>query len=83
MALEGVAVALSLVDPVLVDGASAGVRVGWGTYGGENAIGVSALGVLTRDAFGGGEALAIGGGVGVGLDDGNVGGRLGVQLTWK
>ena len=59
------------------------MRVNWGTYGGENALGLTALGVLDRNAFGGGETLSIGGGVGVGLDDGNVGGRVGMQLTWK
>ena len=46
-------------------------------------IGITALGVLDRNVFGGGETLALGGGVGVGLDDGNVGGRVGLQLSWK
>jgi chromosome segregation ATPase len=82
-ALEGVAVALSLQDPVLANGDSFGVRMNWGMYGGENALGMTALGVLDRNAFGDGETLSFGGGIGVGLDDGNVGGRLGMQLTFK
>jgi hypothetical protein len=83
IALEGVAVALSLADPTLAAGDAFGMRVNWGHYDGKSAIGVSMLGVLGRDLFGFGETLAIGGGVGVGLADGSVGGRVGVQLTWK
>ena len=82
-AIEGVAVALSLSDPVLGSGDSFGVRMNMGIYGGDAALGLSALGVLDRNAFGGGETVSIGGGVGVGLDDGNVGGRVGLQMTWK
>lgn len=82
-AMEGVAVALSLADPVLANGDSLGIRVSWGTYGGENAIGTSIMGVVSNNTFGNGETLSIAGGVGVGLSDGNVGGRVGVQLTWK
>jgi hypothetical protein len=82
-AMEGVAVALSLADPVLANGDTLGIRFSWGTYGGEQAIGTSIMGVLSSNTFGNGESLSIGGGVGVGLSDGNVGGRVGLQLTWK
>ena len=43
---------------------------------------LTAAGVLDRNLFGNGETLAIGGGFGWG-EGGNVGGRLGMQLTWK
>ena len=83
MALEGVAVALSLADPVLTTGDSFALRANWGNFEGHNALGISMIGVLDRNLFGGGETLAIGGGVGVGLNDGSVGGRVGLQLSWK
>ncbi len=82
-AIEGVAVALSLADPVLTGGDSFGIRVNWGHFDGHSAIGLSMMGVLDRNLFGGGETLAIGGGIGVGLADGATGGRIGLQLSWK
>ena len=82
-ALEGVAVALALSDPVLQPGDSFGIKVGAGAYGANTAVGLSAMGVASRNLFGGGETLAFGGGISVGTNHGNVGGRVGAQLTWK
>ena len=68
---------------MLVNGDVFGVRVNYGNFEGHNALGFSALGVLTRDLFGQGTTLAVGGGIGVGFEDRSVGGRVGVQLSWK
>jgi hypothetical protein len=58
------------------------MRVNWANFEGQHGFGITAAGVLDRNLFGNGETLAIGGGFGWG-EGGNVGGRLGMQLTWK
>jgi hypothetical protein len=82
VAMEGVAVALSIADPVLLSGDTFGLRVNWGNFEGRNAIGISTMGLLSVNAFGGGEKLSVGAGIGVGLGDASVGGRAGLQLSW-
>ena len=82
-ALDGVAVALAVSDPVLLAGDTFGIRMNWGEFQGKHAIGLSALGVLDRNFLGTNTSLAIAGGVGVSTYDGAVGSRLGLQLTWK
>ena len=79
---EGVAISLSLVNPDLVGSESFAVAMNWGGYEGESALGFSAMGVLSRDFMGTGSRLALGGGLGVGLDKDNMGGRAGGQLSW-
>lgn len=79
---EGVAIALALQNPDLVGRESFGLSVNWGGFDGASAIGIAATGVLGRDVFGAGDRLAIAGGVGFGLDEDTVGGRVGAQLSW-
>lgn len=79
---EGVAVALALQNPDLVGNETFGMAVNWGGFDSSNAIGIAATGVLAHDFLGGGDRLAIAGGVGFGLDKDTVGGRVGAQLTW-
>ena len=81
-ALEGVAVALSVADPVLRGNEVFGMRMNFGSFSGHHAIGGSVIGVLDSNLMGGGERLSISGGLGVSLNDGKPGGRVGVQLTW-
>jgi hypothetical protein len=78
---EGIAMALSLQDPDLISGERIGLKMGWGTFSGENAMGVTVAGVLVPD-LGKGIRLGIAGGAAFGLDHGNAGGRAGVQLSW-
>jgi hypothetical protein len=59
------------------------MRLNFGSFNGENALGMSVLGILDRNLLGYGETIAVGGGLGIGLSDGSVGGRVGVQLSWK
>ena len=82
-AMQGVAIALSLSDPTLLNGDVFGLKVNYGHFDGHSALGVSAMGLLTRDLFGHGETLAISGGLGFGMNDHSVGGRVGLQLTWR
>ena len=81
-ALQGVAVAMSMADPVLVGGNTFGMRFNYGHYEGQSALGISVLGILGHNLLGGGETIAVGGSVGLGLNRNDVGGRLGVQLSW-
>jgi len=79
---EGVAIALALQNPDLVGNESFGISVNWGGFESSSAIGIAAAGVLGRDIFGAGDRLAIAGGVGFGIDEDTVGGRVGAQLSW-
>jgi len=74
---------MSVADPVLQPGDVFGIRAGIGQYGSETGIGISALGIASRNLFGGGETPAFSLGAGVGVNHGNIGGRAGIQLTWK
>jgi trimeric autotransporter adhesin len=81
-AIEGVAISLAVADPILRGNEVFGMRVNWGQYSGQQALGASVMGVLDQNVFGNGEKLAISGGFGVGLENHHVGGRVGLQLTW-
>ena len=79
----GIAVAMALHDPDLVAGERFGLRLNWGNYEGSNAMALTAAGVLGYNVFTPGDRLAVSGGMGWGLDQSQMGGRVGVQLTWK
>jgi hypothetical protein len=76
---EGVAVAMSANGPDLVTNESFGLSLQWGGFEGAGALGGGMTGVIHR-----GETyrMALTGGIGVGLDEGTVGGRAGGQITW-
>ena len=76
---EGVAVAMSVNGPDLVTNESFGVSFQWAGFESGNAIGSGFTGVVYRDEQ---YRFALTGGIGVGLDEGTVGGRAGGQLTW-
>ena len=59
-----------------------GLRANFGAYGGQHALGFSAIGVLDQNVIGNGEKLALSGGFGIGTSDRNIGGRISAQLTW-
>ena len=81
-ALEGVAISLAVADPILRANEVFGLRANFGAFGGQQALGFSAIGVLDQNVFGNGEKLALSGGLGIGINNQNVGGRIGAQLTW-
>jgi len=78
---EGIAVSLALQNPDLVGTETFGLAVNWGNFEGSNAIGIAAVGVLGNNFLMPGDRLAIAGGVGFGLDENTVGGRVGIQWT--
>ncbi len=82
LALEGVALAMALADPVLSGDSTFGLRGNWGNFEGRSAWGVSAIGILHQNVFGNGEKFGLAGSIGA-TESGDVGGRVGAQLTWK
>lgn len=87
----GVAMSFALENPELQGTESFGIAANWGSFKESQALGFAAIGVLSRDTFGGGERLAISGGIAVSVaertyggrtSDTQVGGRAGGQLTW-
>ena len=82
LAIDGVALAMALADPTLTGDASFGIRANWGNYAGSNAWGISAVGILARDVFGNGETFGLAGAIGA-TEGGEVGGRIGAQLTFR
>ncbi len=75
--------AMAMEDPDLQLGEHFGLRVNWGSFEGENAMAVSAMGVVGRNVFRAGDRIAVGAALGYGLSEHNLGGRVGVQMTWR
>ncbi len=75
---DGIAIAMAMANPVIQPNQNFAMRVGWGTYDGRHAGSVSAVGVVSRGAFGSGSTVAIDGGVG--FTDGEVAGRAGLSF---
>ena len=78
----GVGGHISTEDPNLFGGQTFAIRGNFGTFEGENDLGFTAMGVVARNAFGGNAIVAVGAGVGLGLDESTAGGRVGVQVGW-
>lgn len=74
------AISNSLEDPDLVTGETFGLRVNWGVAGSHSAIGITGAFMLSDGLADGGTRLT--GSGGLGFADGQVGARLGLQLTW-
>ena len=83
----GIAMAIAMQNPDLVNGENFGVAVNGGFYEGAEGMGVSAQGVMARNIFMDGDRVAVSGAVGVGFENGRgddvVGGRVGAQFTWR
>ncbi len=79
---SGVAIALALQNPDLVGNESFGISMNYGAFEDSSALGIAVMGVIGRDVFGPGDRLALSGGLGFGLDEDTLGGRIGAQLTW-
>ena len=70
---------MSAQGPDLVTNESFGIAMQWGGFEGGSAIGGGVTGVIYRgDEY----RMAVTGGLGVGLDENTVGGRVGGQITW-
>ena len=84
-AIAGVALAMSMVNPDLTGNERFGVAANWGAFQDANALGMSLMGVLGNDFVTKGDRVAISGGFGIGLANGEgddvYGGRVGLQWT--
>ena len=79
---EGVALALAVDTPDFVAGEKFGMRMNFGTFEGETALGFSAAGVVAENVFGNNGRVSIDAGLGYGVGEGTFGARAGLQLTW-
>ena len=80
---EGIAMAMAMANPDLVGGESFGLMINFGEFSGESAIAFSAMGVVARNVLGPNSGrISVGASVGFGLGEGEVGGRIGAQLTF-
>ena len=77
---EGVAVAMTLDAPYINWQQSFAVGGNWANFEDENALGFMVAGRVTK--FGDTGTFDLAGGVGFGLEQDSVGGRLGGQLAW-
>jgi trimeric autotransporter adhesin len=76
----GIAIALSLAQPMIRPGQTFAMRLGWGNFDGENAVGLTAAGVVSQGDFGPTSSVIVDGGVGTARDQ--VAGRGGVSFGW-
>ena len=72
---EGIAVAMAMGGLALPDGKAFALSANMGFYDGKQALATQAALRLNR-------TFALTGGVGVGFDEGKVGGRVGVMAAW-
>jgi hypothetical protein len=72
---EGTALAIALENPFLPDGKNFAVTTNYGTFDGEHSLGMAGVAQID-DTFG------VSGGLGVGLLQGGVAGRVGFQASW-
>lgn len=73
---EGVAMAIAMDTPHLPYGKNVAVSAQWGTFAGQNAMAFSGIARLMDDN------LFLTGGVGVGLNEGTIGGKAGLMMAW-
>ena len=79
---EGVAMAMAVEDPDLMGNEIFGLKLNWGTFEQSHAVGLSAAGVLAHDVLVEGDRVSISGGIGYGVQEKNLGGRVGLQMSW-
>lgn len=79
---EAIAIALALDQPFFHGGQTFAFNIGWGGYGGENAIGITAAGIVDRGSLGPTSTTTLHGGVGAGTGQGQVAGKAGVSFGW-
>jgi hypothetical protein len=72
---EGIAVAMAMGGVALPDGKAFSLGANMGFYDGKQAVAAQAA--LRLD-----NSVALTGGIGFGLDDGKMGGRVGVMAAW-
>ena len=79
---DGIAIALALAQPIFQPGQTFAIRAGWGNFDGNDALGVTAAGVIGRGYWGPTSAIVLDGGIGTGTSEGVVAGRAGITFGW-
>ena len=80
---EGLAAVASPAQPMLLPGQHFAMRAGWGGFDDANAVSFTVAGVLAKNLFGPGYGtLVLDGGVGVGVNEGEVASRAGLSFGW-
>ena len=69
-------------DPLLETELALPAYIDWGTFEQNHAVGLSAAGVLAHNVFTEGDRVSISGGIGWGVQEHNLGGRVGLQMSW-
>jgi hypothetical protein len=79
---EGIAISLALDQPFFHAGQTFAINLGWGGYDGQNAVGLTAAGIIDRGGLGPTSTTTLHGGVGAGTGNGQVAGKAGLSFGW-
>jgi hypothetical protein len=79
---EGIAISLALDQPFFHAGQTFAINLGWGGYDGQNAVGLTAAGIVDRGGLGPTSTTTLHGGVGAGTGQGQIAGKAGLSFGW-
>ena len=79
---NGIAISLALDQPFFHAGQTFAINLGWGGYDGQNAVGLTAAGIVDRGGLGPTSTTTLHGGVGAGTGQGQVAGKAGLSFGW-
>jgi hypothetical protein len=79
---EGIAISLALDQPFFHAGQTFALNLGWGGYDGQNAVGLTAAGIVDRGGLGPTSTTTLHGGIGAGTGQGQVAGKAGLSFGW-
>ncbi len=79
---SGIAIAMSMAQPIFQPGQTIAMRAGWGNFDGTSAASVTAAGVVAKGFLGPTSSLVVDGGVGAGTSVRMVAGRAGLSMGW-
>ncbi|WP_195930345.1 hypothetical protein [Hyphomicrobium album] len=79
---EGIAISLALDQPFFHAGQTFAINLGWGGYDGQNAVGLTAAGIVDRGGLGPTSTTTLHGGIGAGTGQGQVAGKAGLSFGW-
>ncbi len=79
---EGIAISLALDQPFFHAGQTFAINLGWGGYDGQNAVGLTAAGIVDRGGLGPTSTTTLHAGIGAGTGQGQVAGKAGLSFGW-
>jgi hypothetical protein len=77
----GIAVAAALAMPDRTGDQTWALAANWGNYDSYNAFSVTGIAALASDVFTTGDQVSLGGGIGFSTEEGQVAGRVSVQIA--